>query len=106
MTTKLEFDQEYIKSCFNACQGYDQVNQLVKSLEDGNYDSVRIHLDHAIDDLQNQINQPIGENEEPIHNARVYRLKSMFECWNKLFIIIEEQLDGRENTVLSSTGSK
>lgn len=106
MTTKLEFSKEFITECFNSCQGYDQVNYLVKALEEGNYDSVRIHLDHAIDNLQEEVNQPIGENEEPIHNARVHRLKSMYMCWNKLFTIIDEQLDGRKSAVLRGSGTE
>lgn len=106
MTTKVEFSQDFIKECFNSCQGYDQVNRLIKALEEGDHNSVRIHIDHAIDDLQEQVNQPIGENEEPIHNARIFRLKSMQTCWYKLFDIIDEQLDRTESTVLRGTGTE
>lgn len=106
MTTKVEFSREFINECFTSCQGYDQLSQLIKALEENNHDSVRIHIDHAIDDLQEEINQPIGEHEEPIHNARVYRLKSMQTCWNKLFRIIDEQLDRTESAVLRGTGTE
>jgi hypothetical protein len=62
------------------------------SLESGasNYfANLRTYMDAAIDDLQNEINQPIGQDEHLIHNARVKQLQLMYMCWQELFNIID-----------------
>lgn len=88
------FQQEYIKTCFQAFQYSPFINKIIENLENGNSANVRSYMDVAIDELQEEINQPIGQGEEAIHNARVHQLRSMYTCWYKLFALLEE--DGAE----------
>jgi len=48
-------------------------------------------MDAAIDDLQEEINQPIGDGEHLIHNARITQLRQMYTAWYELFELIETQ---------------
>lgn len=99
------FTKEYIKQCFQAFQYSSFINKIVENLESGNSANVRSYMDVSIDELQEQINQPIGKDEETIHNARVHQLKSMYNCWYELFKLLEEDDEG-ERKLLSSTSTK
>lgn len=63
----------------------------MQAIHEGNSANVRSYMDSAIDDLQQEINQPIGEDEHMIHNARVTQLKAMYTAWYELFEILETQ---------------
>lgn len=99
------FTKEYVNKCFQAFQYSPFINQLVKNLEENNSPNVRSYMDVSIDDLQEQINQPIGQGEEEIHNARVHQLKSMYTCWYELFRLLEEDDEG-ERRLLPSTSTE
>jgi type II secretory pathway predicted ATPase ExeA len=91
----MEFQQNYIKECFQAFQYSTFINKIVENLETNQSANVRSYMDVAIDELQEQINQPIGSGEETIHNARVSQLNSMYKCWYKLFALLEEEDEPR-----------
>jgi nucleoside-specific outer membrane channel protein Tsx len=88
---KVTFKDDYKKKCFQAYQYSPYINKIMEHLELGDSASLRSYLDGSIDDLQIEINQPIGEGEASIHNARVHQLKLMYFCWHELFKILDEQ---------------
>jgi hypothetical protein len=75
----------------------------MKNVESNHSDNLRSHMDAAIDDLQHEINQTIGEGEHAIHNARVAQLKAMYTCWYELFNLLDT-ID-TEHELLSSTSN-
>jgi hypothetical protein len=87
----IAFNNEYKKECYEAFKYSPFVNNLMESLESSNnyFANLRTYMDAAIDDLQNEINQPIGQDEHLIHNARVKQLQLMYTCWKELFNIID-----------------
>jgi hypothetical protein len=88
----MTFNNEYRTQCYEAFRYSPFVNNIMDSLESGasNYfANLRTYMDAAIDDLQNEINQPIGQDEHLIHNARVKQLQLMYICWQELFNIID-----------------
>tara|TARA_R110000868_G_scaffold52774_1_gene166297 strand:+ start:1966 stop:2286 length:321 start_codon:yes stop_codon:yes gene_type:complete len=87
----MTFNNEYKKECYEAFKYSPFVNNLMESLESSNnyFANLRTYMDAAIDDLQNEINQPIGQDEHLIHNARVKQLQLMYTCWKELFNIID-----------------
>ena len=96
----MTFKNEYKKQCYEAFKYSPFVNNIMESLESGasNYfANLRTYMDAAIDDLQNEINQCIGQGEEPIHNARVTQLTLMFAAWQELFNIIDNYITNKNN---------
>ena len=87
----IAFNNEYKKECYEAFKYSPFVNNIMESLESSNnyFANLRTYMDAAIDDLQNEINQPIGQDEHLIHNARVKQLQLMYTCWKELFNIID-----------------
>jgi hypothetical protein len=79
------FHEEYKKECYEAFRYSLYVNMIMDNLNRNNSANVRSYMDAAIDDLQEEINQVIGEGEHTIHNARVTQLKAMYTAWYKLF---------------------
>jgi hypothetical protein len=81
----MTFNEEYIKECYEAFKYSLYVNMIMDNLNKNSSANVRSYMDAAIDDLQEEINQVIGEEEHTIHNARVIQLKAMYTVWYKLF---------------------
>lgn len=99
------FKQEYKNQCFNAYRYCPFIDMIMANLDAGKEANVRSFMDAAIDDLQQEINQPIGEGEHAIHNARVLQLRAMYICWYELFEILDttyELLPDRSSEQLSS----
>lgn len=89
----MTFKNEYKKQCYEAFKYSPFVNNIMESLESSSsnyFANLRTYMDAAIDDLQNEINQPIGEDEHLIHNARINQLQAMYICWKELFNVIDE----------------
>lgn len=86
----LTFSKEYKVECYEAYKYSPYINKVMESLETGNSANLRSYMDASIDDLQNEINQVIGEGEHSIHNSRVRQLKLMYGCWYMLFNLLEE----------------
>jgi hypothetical protein len=63
-------------------------------------------MDYSIDSLQEDINTVIDVNEVNVHNARVTKLKDMYNCWEELFVIIDNELDGTRSELLEQTRSE
>lgn len=78
------FNQEFKKNCIQAFQHSPVFDRIIDNLEKNEFDYLRNNIDYSIDDLQDQINQPIGEGESSIHNARINQLTLMYKCWYKL----------------------
>lgn len=85
----IKFTPEFKTQCYDAYRYCPFVNNIIKALDENNSANLRSYMDAAIDDLQHEINQPIGQGEESIHNARVTQLRAMYACWYKLFEILE-----------------
>jgi len=102
----IKFEKSYITKCFKAFSFYKGFNNLLKYLENGDYNNVRIHMDYSIDSLQEDINTVIDVNEVNVHNARVTKLKDMYNCWEELFVIIDNELDGTRSELLEQTRSE
>lgn len=104
----ITFNNEYKKECYEAFKYSPFVNNLMESLESSNnyFANLRTYMDAAIDDLQNEINQPIGQDEHLIHNARVKQLQLMYTCWKELFNIIDNlDIIDVENGLLPNTSN-
>ena len=78
------FSQKFKKNCIQAFQHSPVFDRIIDNLEKNEFDHLRNNIDYSIDDLQDQINQPIGEGESSIHNARIHQLTLMYNCWYKL----------------------
>lgn len=85
----MTFSEEYKQECYEAFRYSTFINLIMDNLNKGNSANLRSYMDAAIDDLQEEINQVIGEGEHTIHNARVTQLKAMYSAWYKLFELIE-----------------
>jgi len=85
----LKFEEAYKTKCYDAFRYCPFINNVMQALNEGNSANLRSYMDASIDDLQNEINQPIGSGEESIHNARVKQLRSMYACWYELFELLE-----------------
>lgn len=86
----LTFNKEYKAECYEAFRYSPYINKIMENLDNNHSANLRSYMDASIDDLQHEINQPIGEGEHSIHNSRVKQLKLMYTCWYKLFNILEE----------------
>ncbi len=87
----IKFTEDYKVQCYNAFRYSPFIEKLMESLHVGSSANVRSYMDAAIDDLQEEINQPIGDGEHLIHNARITQLRQMYTAWYELFELIETQ---------------
>lgn len=85
----MEFPQNFVNKCNNAFEYSVYLKNIQDNLKSNNSPNVRSYIDSSIDDLQEEINQPIGENEELIHNARIAQLYKMYDCWYELLEMLE-----------------
>lgn len=97
------FNTDYKKKCYDAFRFSPFVEQVMLNLDTGHSDNLRSYIDAAIDDLQHEINQNIGEGEHAIHNARVAQLKYMYACWYELFNLLDTV--DTDHELLSSTSN-
>lgn len=95
----IEFNQTFKRLCSKAFQYSVYFGQIMENVEKGNTIVIRKYMDQAIDELQLEINQHIGQDEHSIHNARIDQLKLMYESWYCLLDIIDSTLD-KQNDVL------
>lgn len=86
---KITFEDKYKVECYDAFRYSPFINKVMEALESGHSANLRSYMDASIDDLQHEINQPIGEGEHSIHNSRVRQLKLMYSSWYKLFEYLE-----------------
>lgn len=96
--------EEFKLKCLQAFQYASNIGGIIDALTKTNLNNLRLNFDFATDELQMQINQPIGIGEESIHNARVTQLKNMFDCFNELYELIEKEDVTRETGLLQTTG--
>lgn len=92
--------------CLKAFQHSSYLDKIILYLNNNSLNNLRIVIDNATDELQAQINQPIGTGEESIHNARVSQLKQMFECFDELYGIIETNDISAGKELLQEAGNK
>lgn len=85
------FKDEFKVECYNAFRYCPYIEKIMENLHLNHSPNVRSYMDAGIDDLQREINQPIGEGEHLIHNARITQLKLMYMCWYKLFELLDTE---------------
>jgi deoxyadenosine/deoxycytidine kinase len=100
----ITFSSQYKRECYDAFRYSPYINKVMESLDSGNSPNLRSYMDASIDDLQNEINQPIGNGEHSIHNSRVQQLRLMYSSWYKLFELLESQ-DTTEYELLPNTSN-
>ncbi len=91
----LKFSAEFTSKCYHAFQYSTNIRYILEKLEKNDDVNLRSLLDEAIDELQREINQVIGDGEESIHNVRVKTLVSRQECWTELLDLIEQAYESR-----------
>jgi len=98
-------ENEFKEKCLKAFQYSFYLDKIIENLNTNHLNNLRHYFDLATDELQKEINQPIGKGEESIHNVRVQQLKDMFLCFNELYKIIEIE-DGKTIGLLQSSSNQ
>lgn len=88
------------KECLEVFKFSPMLGKIMSSLEADRINLTRLFIDEAIDGLQAQINQKIGEDEASIHNGRIESMFLMKSKWNELIDCIETQIDEKQKITL------